>query len=122
MRAKPADNQHVYVPQGKRAAKKLGIKLVKKVFDHSSDWPCPLLEKTFAAMVETGVIPRMPDPICVAHDNHMSNASHIVGAVQLEDKVGECVAKEIKTELQGTEYEWMLDLSKPYPPFYQEDL
>lgn len=84
---------------------------MEEVFDQEN-WPCPLLERTFAAMVETGVIPRMPDPVCVVHNNHLSHQpAETAGVDLLHAKLGDCAANAIKEELRGTKYEWMTNLS-----------
>lgn len=99
---------------GIHAANAVGLKLVEVEFDRHN-WPCPALRQILSAMVETGVIPRMPYPSCVDHTSHV-NHGHIQGAVTLEEKLGECVAGAIRKELQGTEFEWMTDLTRCHAP------
>mmetsp|Transcript_30784 Transcript_30784/g.79073 ORF Transcript_30784/g.79073 Transcript_30784/m.79073 type:complete len:304 (-) Transcript_30784:252-1163(-) len=102
------------VDNGIKTARKLGLRVVPLTFTHAN-WPCGGVSQIMTAAAETGVLARLPSPLCVEKDSHTGARSHLSDNT-LEGKLGTCMARRIRKELKDTEYEWMLDLTREAPP------
>ena len=64
-------------------------------------------------MAEEGVVEQAPDGRCVAAYTP-SRAPH--RDMKLEDRLGPQAARLLRDNLEGSKYEWMLDLYREVPP------
>ena len=97
---------------GYDAGKSLGYRIVKSSYSRTS-WPCPQVTEALEAMAEEGVVKEAPADGCVAVTNP-SNAPR--RGMELKDRVGPQAAKLLQDNLEGSKYEWMLDLYREDPP------
>ena len=97
---------------GEKAGRELGYRVI--TFKYSKhDWPCKQAMEVLRAANDEGALSHLPHAAC--------KISHAMGAVShrelsLEQRVGPDAARLIRKNMEGSEYEWMLDLSREVPP------